>query len=383
MYRRFILAVAFLISIPPIASALPSREDKFVNDFADVITESVRKDIAGKAAAVHRQYDGAQIAVVTVNSLDGLTIEKYANTLFNTWGLGDRKANNGVLFLIVPRGAAGSRLRIEVGIGLEKTITDETAGHILDQVLPHYERGDYSTTAAAGFDLIAERIAAGEDSGSGFQKSDIGAGMIAVDILISLFMFVTTLAVTFGIIDAFSGRPSPQKIDKMGIADGGYTMEDESIFMNAEKKTNLFWLSSVPIAAAAQSLLRACGVGVNDDAGGIIPLGWLMSAVCAVIAAVVCDKRKYACPKCSGILEHTSVVEEEPTYNEEGKMRIYLACRECGNKYTSTESIPVLSDESSGSYHRRHRHGHRSGSSFGGGRSGGGGGRSRGGGASR
>lgn len=370
--RLFILAATSIISFPPPASALPSQTDEFVNDFAEVITESVRRDIASKAADVRREHNGAQIVVVTVNSLDGMTIEKYANTLFNTWGLGNRRANNGVLLLIVPRGDIGSRLRIEVGIGLEKTITNGQAGHILDRVLPYYERGDYSTTAAAGFDLIAERIIEkSEASKKGSQKGDgVSVAIIVLDIVISLVAFSMALHGTLS--NLFSRRPSIKKVERMGIADGGYTAEDKSIFKNAKKKEGLLWWSSIPAAVIVQLMLRNRGISVND---GFTPLGWLITAAIAAVAAVVYNKIKYTCPKCSAILEYANVVEDEPTYFEKGKMFVHLACHKCGSKYVGVRFIPKKTDGSS------YRH-HGGGSSFGGGGSGGGG-HSRGGGASR
>ena len=346
-YRLLISAIVLLISIPPIASAMPSQEDDFVNDFANVITESVRKDIASKAADIRERYNGTQIAVVTVNSLDGLTIERYATTLFNTWGLGDRKANNGTLLLIVPHGNPGSRLRIEVGIGLEKVITNKIAGNILDQVLPYYEKGDYSTAASAGFDLIAERIEGKlKNSKKKSQRDyDISVGVVMFDMVFSLIVFLATL---FGVHSFVSSRrASLKKFDKMGIADGDYTTENQGIIESAKRKENLLWWSSVPIAIIVPLVLIACGICLD---GGVTPYAWIITAVCAVIAAIVFDRIKYTCPKCSLALEHAYIVEDKPTYTKEGKAHIYMLCRNCGSKYVTIESVSMLVDYEYESY---------------------------------
>ena len=64
---------------------------------------------------------GIQLVVATVTSLDGEEIEPYANGLFRAWKLGERQRNNGVLLLVAPK---ERRVRIEVGYGLEGTLTD-------------------------------------------------------------------------------------------------------------------------------------------------------------------------------------------------------------------------------------------------------------------
>jgi uncharacterized protein len=374
-HRLFILVVTFLTSLPPIASAMPSQADKFVNDFADVITESVREDIVSKAADIRGRYNGTQIAVVTVNSLDGLTIERYATTLFNSWGLGDRKANNGLLFLIVPNGNLGSRLRIEVGIGLEKVITNKIAGNILDQVLPYYEKGDYSTVAATGFDLIAQRI----EEKLKISKRNPQRNNIVADIAISLIAFFVTLGNMLA--RAFWGAPSLKKVERMGMTDGDYTTEDASIFNKAQKKATILWLSGIPLAVIVQLLLRTYDIG--EFQGGYMPLSCLIMALYAVVVSILYNKIKYVCPACSSILEHAGIVEEESTYITKGKMRVYLVCHTCGKKYVGIQFIPKKIKFLSGDMSDSSYIGGSSSGGGGSGGSGGGGGHSGGGGASR
>ena len=64
---------------------------------------------------------GIQLVVATVPTLDGEEIEPYANGLFRFWKLGEAKENNGVLLLVAPK---EHKMRIEVGYGLEGTLTD-------------------------------------------------------------------------------------------------------------------------------------------------------------------------------------------------------------------------------------------------------------------
>lgn len=85
---------------------------------------------------------GAQIVVVTVKSLEGQSIEEYATELFRKFGIGDSQKNNGVLLLC----STGDRLfRIEVGYGLEGTLTDGKTGRIQDQyIIPYLKNNNYN-----------------------------------------------------------------------------------------------------------------------------------------------------------------------------------------------------------------------------------------------
>lgn len=117
----------------------PSGE--FVSDYAEVLSSNVEEQINTASLALEQQADGAQIVVVTVPSLDGQTVEQYANQLLREWGVGSADANNGVVILLStdPR-----KIRIEVGSGLEGQINDAKAGRILDSyALPFLQNDDY------------------------------------------------------------------------------------------------------------------------------------------------------------------------------------------------------------------------------------------------
>ncbi len=90
--------------------------------------------------------------VATVSSLDGLEIEPYANQLFRAWKIGEAKKNNGVLFLIAPK---EHKVRIEVGYGLEGTLTDATSKIIIaNAVAPRFKAGDFDGGVSRGVDDI-------------------------------------------------------------------------------------------------------------------------------------------------------------------------------------------------------------------------------------
>ena len=95
---------------------------------------------------------GIQLVVATVASLEGQEIEPYANELFRTWKLGEKTKNNGVLLLVAPN---ERRVRIEVGYGLEGTLTDALSKVIIaNAIAPRFKTGDFGGGISRGVDDI-------------------------------------------------------------------------------------------------------------------------------------------------------------------------------------------------------------------------------------
>ncbi|MFZ2469949.1 MAG: TPM domain-containing protein, partial [Parvibaculum sedimenti] len=110
-----------------------------VVDAAHVLPAEKAREIEA-ALAAHEAKTTEQVVVATVPSLDGNDIATYANETFRIWKLGQKDKNNGVLFLIAPN---EHELRIEVGYGLEGTLTDALSSQIIrDIVTPRFKAGD-------------------------------------------------------------------------------------------------------------------------------------------------------------------------------------------------------------------------------------------------
>ncbi len=110
-----------------------------------------RSDIEAKSKQLEDK-SGIQLVVATVKSLQGSDIETYANELFRFWKLGEAKKNNGVLLLVAP---AEHKVRIEVGYGLEGTLTDALSSVIISSaIVPHFKTGDFSGGIERGVDGI-------------------------------------------------------------------------------------------------------------------------------------------------------------------------------------------------------------------------------------
>jgi uncharacterized protein len=112
-----------------------------VNDFANVI-DSATEAAIDRALDQLEQTTSSEIAVATVDSLNGMSVEEYANRLFKEWGVGQAKEDNGVLVLVAPN---DREMRIEVGYGLEGVLPDGLAGQVIrDDFTPRFREGDYS-----------------------------------------------------------------------------------------------------------------------------------------------------------------------------------------------------------------------------------------------
>ena len=147
-----LLACAVLVlSISAWAAAdYPALTGRVV-DAANLLPPAARAGLDDKLRALDDK-SGIQLVVATIPSLGGAEIEPYANGLFRAWKLGQAKKNNGVLLLVAP---AERRVRIEVGYGLEGTLTDALSKVIISNAMaPRFKAGDYAGGIERGTDDI-------------------------------------------------------------------------------------------------------------------------------------------------------------------------------------------------------------------------------------
>jgi uncharacterized protein len=146
----FSVLAALVVGAALAATNFPALTGRVVDD-AHILSPVATADLERKLAGLE-QKSRIQLVVATVPSLDGQEIETYANALFRAWKLGEAKDNNGVLLLIAPR---ERRMRIEVGYGLEGTLTDAVSSIIISNAIaPRFKAGDYSGGVTRGVDDI-------------------------------------------------------------------------------------------------------------------------------------------------------------------------------------------------------------------------------------
>jgi uncharacterized protein len=156
-YLSFLLLV--LLSVVGTATGEKIQDIRprgYVTDLAGVADPGVVQRLEMLCTEVE-QKTGAQIAVVTVRSLEGSPIEEYAVDLYKHLGVGNKQENRGVLLLLAPQ---ERKYRVEVGYGLEPVINDARAGDIGRSMVPLLRQGDYSGAIEVATGQVAQRIAA-------------------------------------------------------------------------------------------------------------------------------------------------------------------------------------------------------------------------------
>jgi uncharacterized protein len=162
MDRFVALRVVLVLSILFSATKLAHPEDVkkieptgYVTDLAGVIEPATKARLEALCAELE-QKTGAQMAIVTVHSLESESIQQYANELFKHLGVGSKKDDRGVLLLVVPD---ERKYWTEVGYGLEPVINDARAGDAGRLMVPFLRQGNYSAAIEAAAWRLARYIA--------------------------------------------------------------------------------------------------------------------------------------------------------------------------------------------------------------------------------
>jgi uncharacterized protein len=124
----------------------------YVNDFAGVLSVQTRDKLTALCAEVDQKAK-AQIAIVTVSSLEGEPVEQFSIDLATAWGIGPKQKDRGILILLAPN---DHRDRVEVGYGLEPILPDGKVGGFEREAVPLLRQNDYSGAVL----LITLRVAA-------------------------------------------------------------------------------------------------------------------------------------------------------------------------------------------------------------------------------
>jgi uncharacterized protein len=128
----------------------------YVLDEANVISPSTEAMIVSTSEELNRKTK-AQVAVVTLNSLNDQSLEDVSLGILRQWKLGDKKLNNGLLILVIP---SEHLARIEVGYGLEGALPDAKTGRIQDEnMIPAFKEGNYDLGIGNGYKVLVSEVA--------------------------------------------------------------------------------------------------------------------------------------------------------------------------------------------------------------------------------
>ena len=180
----FSLSNLFALNVPPMRGA--------VNDYAKMLETRDVQTLETYLEKLNRDT-GIQIAVLTVPSLEGESIDAFSIRTVESWKLGQEGKDNGALLLIA---AAEKKIRIEVGYGLEGILTDMQCGLIIRNLIaPHFKNGDYGKGITAAVQHMAQNVTFGEAAAidenlSAAEDDRENGSLLSVVVLLIFFMIM-------------------------------------------------------------------------------------------------------------------------------------------------------------------------------------------------
>jgi uncharacterized protein len=187
------LFLAALLAIP-----LPSKPTQYVTDNAGVLPADKAERLEQKLKAFEQQTSDQVLVFIDKKVPDGTTLEEMSAQAIRDWGVGQAKKDNGVILFVF---TDERKMRIEVGYGLEGSLTDAKSKLITSTIMkPRLQAGDYPGAVEHGVEAILNTIGAESYKGSGHSVAEANAAAQPSTIPVFLFFlgflgFVIALSV--------------------------------------------------------------------------------------------------------------------------------------------------------------------------------------------
>lgn len=198
-----LLCPLLLIAAFPLSALdVPPLTERVV-DNANLLNASETEALTSLLESLE-EATGAQIAVLTVATLAGDSLESFGIRVADTWKLGQKDEDNGAILIVA---LAERKIRIEVGYGLEDKLTDMKCGLIIRNVIaPHFQNGDYGEGITAGVKNMVGIVAGDADLVSKHVTNEA----VPTDVIpIAAFIVFFLINVLFAMISARYNRRYP------------------------------------------------------------------------------------------------------------------------------------------------------------------------------
>jgi Beta-propeller domains of methanol dehydrogenase type len=191
--RWVILALVIAVSTSSVVAQIKLPELKQrVNDFTNTLGFQEWQEV-DRLLKSYEDTTSTQVVVLMVNTLDGESIEEYANKTFALNKIGQAKKDNGVLLVIAKQ---DHKVRIEVGYGLEGVLTDAVCSQIIRQeILPHFKADNYFGGIVTGVDAIIRTTKGEYQADSRGKKAPaVSMGLVFLVLMFGIFVLLPMLA---------------------------------------------------------------------------------------------------------------------------------------------------------------------------------------------
>ncbi len=179
-----------------------------VVDNAELLSSSEHERLT-RLLAEHESQTTNQVVVVTLKSLQGYGIEDFGYQLGRHWGIGQEGKDNGVLLVVAP---TERKVRIEVGYGLEGTLTDALSRDIIEtRILPAIKKGDYEAGIGRGMEGILSALAGTYRAPVDKWGRQFGNFLLVGVLLLSMLYFVRSL--NWHLLNPVSPTASPRRYE--------------------------------------------------------------------------------------------------------------------------------------------------------------------------
>jgi len=188
-----ILALVIAVCTSSVVAQIKFPELKQrVNDFTNTLSFQEWQKVDSELKS-YEDTTSTQVVVLMINSLEGESIEEYANKTFALNKIGQAKKDNGVLLVIAKQ---DRKVKIEVGYGLEGVLTDAVSSQIIRQeILPHFKADNYFGGIITGVDAII-RTTRGEYQADrrGNKAPAVSMGLVFLVMMFGIFVLLPMLA---------------------------------------------------------------------------------------------------------------------------------------------------------------------------------------------
>jgi uncharacterized protein len=316
MNKIVILTALYLFFVQPCFAKtdVPYLQGR-VNDYANILSDSTAKQIE-KQLQTYETETTNQIVVLTVDSLNGQDIESYASEVFSAWKPGQAGKDNGVLLVVAVK---DRKMRIEVGYGLEGSITDTKSGLVIrNAIAPYFKQGNFDRGIDAGVEALMQ-LGRGIEPTSAVSSEKPGGhsfGFIAV--LVMPFIIIVIMALLI-IKKYLRSRPRVSKKTGMAMKKLDETADDAYLSKGQQYEEAI---GSVDYDVWV--------TGEGDDVQIIPHKKWFTEYT--------------SCPKClfKTYYEKSNVTLKRASYSHSGYGEKTYVCRNCKFENQVTYTIPKL-----------------------------------------